>query len=415
MLTNTIFTYWRTLFVAALLISGARQAGAEDPPSLKEYKGRSIAQTMHFTGAPWLIRANREEEENGRLMLEQLQIKPGQTICDLGCGNGYHSLVMAEKTGAAGLIYAVDVQQEMLDMLQRRAGERNITNIKPVLGKYWDPNIPPGSCDLILLVDVYHEFSHPVQMLTAMHQALKPGGQVALVEYRAEDDRVPIKPEHKMTRAQIMTEWLPAGFALEREFQGLPWQHLLFFRQRRTGEPDTAPPPLLQAHHKGWTVEETATLRCTHIQIDGDLTLKNGGLVTLEDCHLEITGGHSLLLEGGGLITRRCTIGGTSEKPAGILMEGSAWEAHDTTLEHTASMKWTSSGNGTLKAARLSSGPGAAPLQPGGKGSVTLTASRFPLSLPDGIPLLPGSVPDREPDPALPWKLSLRKHVIPGN
>ncbi len=216
----------------------------EAPPELTEYMGRTIAKTMHWTGAEWLLRANREQEENAALMLEQLKIQPGWTICDLGSGNGYHALKMADTTGEKGTILAVDIQQQMLDMLKARAEGRGVKNIKMILGEPWDPKLPPGSCDLILLVDVYHEFGQPEQMLKAMHTALKPTGVVALVEFRTEDQKVPIKPEHKMTRAQIYKEWQASGFAVEREFHGLPWQHLLFLRQAKPDEKPVEPPPV---------------------------------------------------------------------------------------------------------------------------------------------------------------------------
>ena len=216
----------------------------EAPPELTEYMGRTIAKTMHWTGAEWLLRATREQEENAALMLEQLRIKPGWTICDLGSGNGYHALKMAVTTGEKGTILAVDIQKEMLDMLTARAEGRGIHNIKPVLGEPWDPKLPDASCDLILLVDVYHEFGHPEHMLKAMHAALKPDGVVALVEFRTEDPKVPIKPEHKMSRAQIYKEWQPAGFAIEREFHGLPWQHLVFLRKAKPDEKPVEPPPV---------------------------------------------------------------------------------------------------------------------------------------------------------------------------
>lgn len=219
------------LLICLLFLSSLLRAEDAAPPALTEYKGRTIAQTMHWSGAEWLMRANREQEENAALMLKELRIQPGWTICDLGCGNGYHALTMAETTGEKGSILAVDIQQQMLDMLAARAMGRGLKNIKTILGAYHDPKIPPASCDLILLVDVYHEFSHPEHQLKAMHAALKPDGRVALVEYRAEDNKVPIKPEHKMTKEQIRKEWLPMGFEVDREFDGLPWQHLIFFKK----------------------------------------------------------------------------------------------------------------------------------------------------------------------------------------
>ena len=217
--------------------------------------GRTIAKTMHWTGAEWLLRENREQEENAALMLEQLRIQAGWTICDLGSGNGYHALKMAAATGEKGKIYAVDIQPQMLDMLSARAVSRGIGNIKTILGEPWDPKLPPASCDLILLVDVYHEFGHPEQMLKAMHTALKPEGVVALVEFRSEDPKVPIKPEHKMSRAQIYKEWQASGFIVEREFHGLPWQHLLFLRQAKPGEKPVEPPPVPEKKEGGPAVK----------------------------------------------------------------------------------------------------------------------------------------------------------------
>jgi ubiquinone/menaquinone biosynthesis C-methylase UbiE len=196
---------------------------------LKEYKGRRIAQTMHYLGAEWLTRDNREQEERCSLMLTNLGVKRGMAICDLGCGNGFYSLQLAKMTGEQGRVYAVDIQGEMLKMLKSRAEDEGIRNITPVLSTATDPKLPKGKIDLILLVDVYHEFSHPEAMLAAMRESLSPSGVCALVEFRAEDPNVPIKPEHKMTKEQIMKEWPPNGFKLVKEFGGLPWQHLMFF------------------------------------------------------------------------------------------------------------------------------------------------------------------------------------------
>jgi ubiquinone/menaquinone biosynthesis C-methylase UbiE len=130
-----------------------------------------------------------------------------------------------------------------LQLLKDRAAEEKITNIQPVLGTVIDPKLPEGSVDLVLLVDVYHEFSHPEQMLAAIHTSLKPTGRVALVEFRAEDPAVPIKPLHKMSKAQIMKEFPPNGFKLVEEFDKLPWQHLMFFqRDTITGNGESETP-----------------------------------------------------------------------------------------------------------------------------------------------------------------------------
>lgn len=212
-----------------LLAVAQQPATPPAPPALKEYEGRVIAQTMHWQGANWLIRNKREREEGVTKMREELRLKPGMAVCDMGAGNGYHTIPMAEAVGATGKVYAVDVQPEMIVMLNKRAAEKGITSIQTIVGEYHDPKLPANSCDLVLLVDVYHEFSHPVQMLDGMKKALKPGGQICLVEFRAEDDEVPIKPEHKMSKAQILKEMQANGLKLEREFDGLPWQHMMFF------------------------------------------------------------------------------------------------------------------------------------------------------------------------------------------
>jgi ubiquinone/menaquinone biosynthesis C-methylase UbiE len=184
---------------------------------------------MHWEGASWLIRHKRDQEEATLLMREQLKMTPGMTVCDMGSGNGYHTLPMAEAVGKEGKVYAVEVQPEMIEMLHQRAEGKGLTNIVSILGEMDDPKLPPASCDMILLVDVYHEFSHPEPMLAGMRKALKPEGVIVMVEFRAEDDSVPIKPEHKMTKAQIKKEYFSNGFKLVREFDGLPWQHMMFF------------------------------------------------------------------------------------------------------------------------------------------------------------------------------------------
>ena len=214
-----------------------KPAEVVQPPALTEYKGRQIAQTMHFLGAEWLIRENREAEERCSLLLTNLGIKRGMSICDMGCGNGFYTLQLAKMVGEKGHLYAVDIQPEMLKFLNDRADKQGVKNISPILGTFTNPRLPNGKIDLILCVDVYHEFSHPEQMLSAMRDSLSPDGLVALVEYRAEDPNVPIKPEHKMTKEQILKEYPANGFKLVKEFDKLPWQHLMFFGRDEAWKP----------------------------------------------------------------------------------------------------------------------------------------------------------------------------------
>ena len=209
-------------------------AAAKDgafPPPVTEYKGREIAQTMHYLGAPWLTRDSREREEDCKTLLAALKLKPGDTVCDLGCGNGFYTIPIAKLVGKKGRVVGVDIQREMLGLLKDRAKEEKVRNIDPVHGTVVDPRLPEGSMDLVLLVDVYHEFDHPEEMLAAIRKSLRPTGRVALAEFRAEDPNVPIKPLHKMSKAQIMKEFPPNGFKLVEEFDKLPWQHLMFFQR----------------------------------------------------------------------------------------------------------------------------------------------------------------------------------------
>jgi ubiquinone/menaquinone biosynthesis C-methylase UbiE len=201
------------------------------PPAPTHYQGREIAQTMHYLGAQWLVRDSRDREEDCSTMLKKLHIKPGQIVCDMGCGNGFYTLKLSPLVGDDGQVLAVDIQPEMLHLLDEQTKSAKLTNIKPILGSVIDPHLPEGNVDLILCVDVYHEFSHPEHMLAAMRKALKPTGRLVLVEFRTEDPKVPIKPLHKMSKEQILKEIPPNGYKLVEQFDGLPWQHMMFFER----------------------------------------------------------------------------------------------------------------------------------------------------------------------------------------
>ncbi len=200
------------------------------PEGRDDYLGRRIARTMHWAGAPWLLRETREDEENGAALREWLAVAPGDAVCDLGCGNGYHTLPLARDVGSEGRVFAVDLQPEMLMLLRERAEGEGLENLEYVEATVDDPRLPEGSCDLVLMVDVYHELSHPVRVLDHIRRALRPGGEVVLVEFRSEDRSVPIKLRHKMTKAQVMREMAAGGFELARETDDLPWQHVMSFR-----------------------------------------------------------------------------------------------------------------------------------------------------------------------------------------
>ncbi len=223
------FVFLPALFSSLVAVTAIPAQDQPAPPGRAEYLGRVVAQTMHYAGAGWLIRNKREREEGVTRMREALKLQPGMVVCDMGSGNGYHSLPMAAAVAPQGRVLAVDIQPEMLEMLKERAAAQQVSNIECITGEPHDPHLPEATCDLILLVDVYHEFSHPEEMLAAMRRALKPNGQIVLVEFRAEDESVPIKPEHKMSRAQILKELEANGFKLTQSFDELPWQHMMWF------------------------------------------------------------------------------------------------------------------------------------------------------------------------------------------
>jgi ubiquinone/menaquinone biosynthesis C-methylase UbiE len=225
------------LFVAAITaLAAVRSSLAESPATSGTYMGREIATTMHYSGADWLTRESRQREEDCKRLLTELHVKPGQSICDMGCGNGFYTLKLAHLTGDKGKVFAVDIQQEMLDMLQRRAKSAKLGNIETLLGTETDPKLKENSLDLVLMVDVYHEFSKPGPMLKAIRTSLKPDGRIALAEFRGEDPNVPIKPEHKMTKKQILKEFSANGLKLTDHFDTLPWQQLMFFQRDTAGE-----------------------------------------------------------------------------------------------------------------------------------------------------------------------------------
>ncbi len=198
----------------------------------KYYFGREISQVMGHQGAGWLERPERAEEERTDLLVESLGLAPGQVVADVGAGSGYFTWRMAQRVGPAGRVYAVEIQQLMLDLLLARMQRRGVAErVVPVLGTARDPGLPEASCDLVLLVDVYHELEYPYEVTRALVRALKPGGRLVLVEYRGEDPAVPIKPLHKMTAAQVRRELAVHPVRFERNLDVLPRQHLLIFRR----------------------------------------------------------------------------------------------------------------------------------------------------------------------------------------
>ena len=219
--------------------AASRRAKPRSKPGT--YMGRPIADVMSFHGADWLVRDTREAEEQPETMLDALKLAPGSTVADVGAGVGYTSLRLSVRVGPKGTVYATDVQPQMLQRLRANAREAGVSNIKPIRCTPEDPKLPADTLDLALMVDVYHECSDPEATLQGLRKALKPGGRLVLVEFRAEDPEVPIKPEHKMTLAQVRKELEPQGFTFKESVETLPWQHVIIF-EKSAQDPKVARP-----------------------------------------------------------------------------------------------------------------------------------------------------------------------------
>ncbi|MFV9484945.1 class I SAM-dependent methyltransferase [Christiangramia sp. ASW11-125] len=200
-----------------------------DPNGIgKWYMGREIAHVMGYQGINWLERSDREKEENTSQLLMNMNIQPDDTIADIGAGSGYHTFKMA-KLASEGFVYAVDIQPEMLQAISEKQSEQQVNNIQTVQGSEKSINLDENSVSKILLVDVYHEFNFPKEMIESMHKSLTSDGKIYLIEYKAEDESIPIKRIHKMSEKQAVKEFKASGFKLEQNIENLPWQHCLIF------------------------------------------------------------------------------------------------------------------------------------------------------------------------------------------
>jgi ubiquinone/menaquinone biosynthesis C-methylase UbiE len=198
----------------------------------KWYMNREIAPVMSYHGAGWLERPEREKEEHASKLYPPLKIKAGDAVCDMGAGSGYHTMRLSDLVGDKGKVYAVDVQPEMLEILDKRLKDKKITNVELVKGTETDPKLPAKAIDLLLMVDVYHEFTHPYEMTEAMVKSLKPGGRLVFVEFRLEDEKVPILTLHRMAERQVIKEMAPFALRHVETQKHLPWQHVIIFEKK---------------------------------------------------------------------------------------------------------------------------------------------------------------------------------------
>jgi ubiquinone/menaquinone biosynthesis C-methylase UbiE len=217
----------RAALALAALASCAAVLSAQT--GIHPISGRRYAQTMGVEGADWLDRAERDQEEDPDRAIDVLKLPKGATVADIGAGSGYMTEKLSKKVGPAGRVFASDIQQGMIDLLNTRIAKRKLANVTPVLSTQDDPRLPLEAIDLVIMVDVYHELSQPQLVLRHIKASLKPGGRLVLVEYRKEDPNVPIRPEHKMSVAEAKLEVEAEGFKLTATNEDLPRQHILIF------------------------------------------------------------------------------------------------------------------------------------------------------------------------------------------
>jgi len=214
----------------AILILGAGLLA--QVPNRHPVSGRIIAPVMGVGGATWLERAEREHEESPQTAVRMLDLKPGMRVADVGAGSGYYTELLARAVGPEGKVYATDIQPGMVRLLEQRVQSRKLTQVQPILAPPDGTGLTAECCDVILMVDVYHELSSPQSTLRQIKLALKPEGRLVLLEFRKEDRSVPIREEHKMSIAEARLELESEGYRFESALPGLPWQHMLVFRKQ---------------------------------------------------------------------------------------------------------------------------------------------------------------------------------------
>ena len=221
------------LLIAASTHAAENPGYIEDPSRRttgigKFYMGREISFVMGHQAAGWLNRPGRIQEEMPDEVVANMGLEPDHVVADIGAGSGYFSFRIA-KLVPEGKVLAVDIQQEMLDIIEATKATEGVTNIDGVKGEIDNPNLPANSIDAAIMVDAYHEFSHPFEMINGIYNALRPGGRIFLLEYRGEDASVPIRPLHKMTQEQVIKEMSIFGLEWTETLDFLPWQHMMIF------------------------------------------------------------------------------------------------------------------------------------------------------------------------------------------
>ncbi|MFK7863618.1 MAG: class I SAM-dependent methyltransferase [Pseudohongiellaceae bacterium] len=237
---SSFFRWTSSLLFSSLALTAALTSlAAENPGYIEDesrrttgigkfYMGREISFVMGHQAAGWLNRPGRIAEEMPDEVVENMNLAGDDVVADIGAGSGYFSFRIAKKV-PEGKVLAVDIQPEMLAFIEEQKEEDGVSNIEGVMGQIDDPNLPPNSINAAIMVDAYHEFSHPFEMINGINEALKPGGRIFLLEYRGEDASVPIRPLHKMTEEQVVKEMSVFGLEWTDTLDFLPWQHMMIF------------------------------------------------------------------------------------------------------------------------------------------------------------------------------------------
>ena len=185
-----------------------------------------------YSDVSFLNRIGRDAEERPDSLVNALEIPAGATVAEIGSGTGYFTWRLAEKVGLRGKVFAVDVQQKMLDLTAQAVKKHQLSNVQLVLGGDHDPHLPAASLDLVFIANAYHEFADPGAIIAAVNRALKADGRLVIIEFAEGRPFGPQDKAERMTINQIRAEIEPLGFELDRMLELLPIQHGLIFTKR---------------------------------------------------------------------------------------------------------------------------------------------------------------------------------------
>jgi len=216
----------RTIVWLCLLLLG--------PPAGAEERNHDATSTHSFEDVDhWTAvfdDPERDDYQKPDQLVAALGLTPGMHVADLGAGTGYLSGRLSAAVGPGGSVLAIDAEPALVGHLRKRAEAEGLDNVTPVLASLDSPRIPPGSVDLVLILDTYHHIGDRVTYARALRSALRPGGRIAIIDWQKRELPVGPKPPHKLARAHVVAEMREAGYELADEPDLLPYQYFLVFR-----------------------------------------------------------------------------------------------------------------------------------------------------------------------------------------